>query len=119
MDSFGHVNNACFLTYFEEARISFMNELVGYQYDWSKRGLILGRAEVDFRLPAHFRDEIFVYVWCPKIGTKSFALDYEVVKLEDGKEITLANGKSVVVMYDYTKNASIEVPEEWKKLLLP
>jgi acyl-CoA thioester hydrolase len=117
MDTFGHVNNACYLTYFEEARVNFLNGLMGYDYDWSKQGVILARAEVDFVFPAFFRDEIYIYTRCSKTGTKSFTLEYKMVKVVEGKEEVLANSISVIVMYDYEQKKSIEVPEEWKAKL--
>lgn len=117
MDTFGHVNNACYLTYFEEARVGYMNELVGWTYDWSKQGIILARTEVDYKFPADFKDEIYIYVHCSKTGTKSFTLDYTMVKLLNGLEEILATGKSVQVTYDYENRKSVVIPEEWKRLL--
>jgi acyl-CoA thioester hydrolase len=117
MDTFGHVNNACYLTYYEEARVAFMNELTGYDYDWSKTGIILARAEVDFVLPAFFRDEVYIFTQCTKTGTKSFTLEYKMVKVVDDKEVLLSKCVTVLVMYDYELSRSVEVPEEWKTLL--
>jgi acyl-CoA thioester hydrolase len=117
MDTFGHVNNACYLTYFEEARVAYMNELIGYDYDWSKTGIILARAEVDFVFPAFFRDEIYIYTHCSKVGTKSFALEYKMVKVNNGNETLLAKCISVQVMFDYELNKSIDLSAEWKKKL--
>src|SRR4051812_14599623 len=101
MDSFGHINNACYLTYFEEARISFMNSIVNWKYDWSSNGVIVARIEIDYVMPTNFRDEIYVYTSCSKIGTKSFTLEYKMVKMQDGKEVVLSKGNSVLVMFDY------------------
>ncbi len=117
MDSFGHVNNARYLTFFEEGRIGYLNELVGWNYDWSKNGVILASASVDFKLPTHFRDEVYMYVHCSKVGTKSFTLEYEMVKKVDELEIILATGSTVQVMYDYDKGKSVVIPDEWKNKL--
>jgi acyl-CoA thioester hydrolase len=114
MDSFSHVNNACYLTYFEESRIGYMNELVGWKYDWSKHGVIVARAEIDFKLPAFFKDEIYVYLGCSHIGTKSFTLDYKMVRINAGLEELLSTGKTVLVMYDYSTGQSIAIPDDWR-----
>jgi len=43
IDSFGHVNNAVYLTYFEIARIGYWKEIINW--DWSNTGIILGRSD--------------------------------------------------------------------------
>ena len=66
LDLFGHVNNAVYLTYYEEARVSYFDEVVGYDYDWSKEGVILARIEVDFLIPILFthRSLLFsIFIW--------------------------------------------------------
>jgi acyl-CoA thioester hydrolase len=117
MDSFGHINNARYLTYFEEARIKYLDDIINWKYDFSKTGIILARAEVDFKLPAHFKDEIIIYTRSSHFGNKSFTLEYKMVKTENSKEIILATAKSIVVMYDYETHTSIEVLEEWKSAI--
>jgi acyl-CoA thioester hydrolase len=117
VDAFGHVNNACYLTYIEEARIDFFEKVVGYDYDWSKEGVILARAEIDFIVPAHYKDQVYIRTSCRRIGTKSFDLAYEMYKMKEDKEILLCSGTTVIVMFDYDNNRSIPVPEEWRKLL--
>ncbi|MBK9524941.1 MAG: acyl-CoA thioesterase [Bacteroidetes bacterium] len=51
VDAFGHVNNACYLTYIEEARVSYFEEVVDWSHDWSTKGIIIAKAEIDFILP--------------------------------------------------------------------
>ena len=118
IDAFGHVNNAVHLTYFEQARVSYFNEVLGWDYDWSKEGVIVARSEVDYILPIHFRDSLSVYTWCNRIGTKSFDISYQVIKTDDaGKESLMAAGVTVMVSFDYKNRKSIEVPESWKAQL--
>ena len=50
-----------------------------------------------------------------RLGTKSFSLEYEV--RADGRLV--AEGRSVLVAYDYAKHEAIPVPAEWRKLLTP
>jgi acyl-CoA thioester hydrolase len=114
MDAFGHVNNAKYLTYFEEARIKYLDDIISWHYGWSKEGIIMARAEVDFLLPATFKDKISILTRCSHIGNKSFTLEYKMVKNEAVKEIVFAYAKTVVVMYDYEKNSSIPIPDNWK-----
>lgn len=114
MDAFGHINNARYLTYFEEARIKFLDDVIDWKYGRSTVGIILARAEVDFRYPAHFKDKVLIYTHCDHIGTKSFVLEYRMIKREGNGDTVLAEARTVIVMYDYEKKSSIEIPDSWK-----
>ncbi len=118
LDLFGHVNNAVYLTYFEEARVAYFNEVVGYDYDWSTEGVILARFEIDFIIPVHFKDEVYIRTSCCRMGNKSFDLAYELFLIKEEKEIMLASATSVMVMYNYKEKKSILVSEEWKVKLI-
>ncbi len=117
IDAFDHVNNAHYLTYIEQARIQYFNEIVGWDYNWSKRGIILAKATVDFIRPVLLTDKVYVYTRCNRIGNKSFDLQYRIVKIEEEKEILLSDATTVMVAYDYELQKSIEVPKEWKDLM--
>ncbi len=114
LDLFGHVNNAVYLTYYEEARVLYFDQVVGYDYDWSMEGIILARFEVDFIRPVHFKEDVFIRLKCSRIGSKSFDLVYEMFSLKGDKEILLSSATSVMVMYDYKAKESILVTEEWR-----
>ena len=117
VDAFRHVNNANYLTYIEIARVKYFDEIVGWQYDWSKRGIILAKAEIDFIIPIEMRDEISVYVRCSRLGNKSFDLEYRIVRMFKGQEQLMADAVTVMVAFDYDEKKSIEVPEEWRQVI--
>ena len=108
VDAMGHVNNAVFLTYIEEARIAYL-----LRFDAGVTDMILARAEIDFRAPLCAHDEIEIGVRPAAIGTKSFELEYEV---RSGAAVA-AQAKTVIVSYDYESGRSIELPESWKEAL--
>jgi acyl-CoA thioester hydrolase len=118
VDAFGHVNNAHYLTYFEQARVKYFDEVVGWKYDWSKQGIILARVEINYVRPVLFRDEVVIMTRCSRIGNKSFDMEYRLVKIDDGKEILLADGITVMVAFDYGSKLSIPIPDEWKKVMV-
>ena len=113
VDAFGHANNAHYLTYFEQARVKYFDDIMGWKYDWSRQGIILARAEINYKEPVLFRDDLFIMTHCSRIGKKSFDLDYLVIKKSNEQEIVLAEGKTVMVAYDYDAGESIAVPEKW------
>lgn len=48
-------------------------------------------AQVHFRRPARFEDEIDVFVACPRVGTSSFDLDFELHNAEGETVARIAN----------------------------
>jgi acyl-CoA thioester hydrolase len=110
LDGMGHVNNAVFLTYLEQARFHFL-ERVGLARVEDEPPLILARVEIDFRSPAGFGDDVEIGVRAGRIGTKSFELEYEL-RADDR---LVGEGKSVLVGFDYTRGESVEIPGQWRK----
>ena len=84
LDAFGHVNNATYLVYAQEAR-----------YAWSKMlEMVVARAEVDFVAPIYTGDfYLDIEIWVNKIGNSSFGLTYE---MKNGDE-SVARVKTVQV----------------------
>lgn len=115
VDAFKHVNNANHFTYLELARVKYFDDVAGQEMNWSKQGIILANAKIDYILPILFKDKIFVYTKCARIGNKSFELVYIVVREENGKESIVAEASTILVCYDYEKEISIPMPEKWKK----
>lgn len=113
IDSMGHVNNAVYLSYFENARMHYFAHLVGRTWDWKKDGIVLLRNEIDYVKPVllHHRPKIEVRV--DHIGTKSFSMSYE---LKVDGEIH-CKGVSVLVAFDYTTQKSVEIPSDMRAAL--
>ena len=112
LDGMGHVNHAVFLTYMETARLAYFKSL-GLGPDNPLEGLILARAEVDFRSPIELGEQVEVGNRVGQIGTKSFVLEQEVHA--DGR--LAAEGKFVLVAYNYTTGSSHELSDEWRERL--
>jgi acyl-CoA thioester hydrolase len=117
IDAFGHVNNANFLTYFEQARIKYFDDVVDWNYDLSKRGVVVARAEINYILPVRFRDQIVIHTSCSRIGNKSFDLQYRAFRIKEKQELLVADGITVMVAYDYAEGSAIEILADWKKAL--
>lgn len=118
IDVMGHVNNAVYLSYFEQARMAFFSSLIGNDWDWGKHGVLLARNEVDYLRPVLLNDEVRIRTKCEQVGTTSLVFTYEVfAKSGNGEEERAARGKSVLVCFDYQMKRKIEVPEFWRERL--
>jgi acyl-CoA thioester hydrolase len=112
LDPLGHVNNAVFLTYIEQARVAFLSE-VGAATVLEDMNLIVARVEIDFKAPVRFGQEVEISVRATRFGTKSFDLDYEL--RVDGEVV--AEAKSVQVAYDYDRREAMPLPADWREKL--
>lgn len=112
VDMLGVVNNACYLTYLEEARVAFFRHLdVGLA-----ERVILARSEVDYRGPGRLGDDVRVHLWVDEIGESSFTLAYEV---RAGAERRLADARTVQVHYDYAEGAPRALTTATREALSP
>ena len=103
-DAMGHVNNAVYSTYLEEARIGVLGDLISF---------ILARVEIDFRAELRMGEEVEVRTRCSRIGTKSFDLEHVI----SARDRIVAEAKSVLVSYDYERGESVDVPAELRARL--
>jgi len=112
LDPMGHVNNAVFLTYIEQARVAFLAE-VGAATGLEDMNIIVARVEIDFKAPVRLGQEVEISVRATRFGTKSFDLDYEL--RVDGDVV--AEAKSVQVAYDYARREAVPLPTDWREKL--
>jgi acyl-CoA thioester hydrolase len=110
LDPMGHVNNAVFLTYIEQARVVYLSQ-VGAATGLEEMNIIVARVEIDFKAPVRLGQEVEVSVRASRLGTKSFDLDY--VLRVDGEVV--AEARSVQVAYDYERREPVALPQEWRE----
>jgi acyl-CoA thioester hydrolase len=114
LDAMGHVNNAVYLTYLEQARLTFLQGL-GLVRGVGMPEMILARVEIDFRDQIGPGDEVEIGVRTARVGAKSFELEH---RFEVAGRL-VADARSVLVSYDYERQRSIPVPDEWRRALAP
>jgi acyl-CoA thioester hydrolase len=96
VDGYGHVNNAVFLTYLEEARDEWLERALGADGDaWD---YVIARVEVDFRRELRLADDRIVSrCSLHSLGTSSVRTREELVTL-DGE--VAAEAEAVLVARD-------------------
>ena len=111
IDMMGHVNNAVYITYFENARAGYWRVLGA----WAGRPestYVLARAECDYRNPATLDDELGCHIKVTRFGRTSFAFQYLLRDEKSGRIIV--EGRSVQVMYDYDQRKPRLLDDELK-----
>ncbi|MFV1985411.1 MAG: acyl-CoA thioesterase [Thiohalomonadales bacterium] len=114
IDTMGHVNNAAYLQYFEQARIEWFTQTIGSEWDWKTAGFVLARNEIDYKQPLLLHDKAIVETSVENIGIKSFTLCYNVIKKQKDLDLLVASGKSVLVCFDNKTQKTKPIPEEWR-----
>ena len=115
IDAMGHVNNAIYLNYFEQARMQFFEDSIGSDWDWKKDGIVLARNEVDYIQPILLDDKVFIDTKIDSMGNKSLTISYEIYTFRDKVRASFARGKSIIVCYDYKSRTTVEVPVLWRE----
>ena len=101
MDAYGHVNNVTWLEYLQEARVDmFFTHAPQRGTDKLAEGVVVARAEIDYKLPLVFRPEpVRIEMWVSRVGAAAFTVEYEVLDLHEG------GGRTV-----YARAATVLVP---------
>lgn len=108
-DMMGHVNNAVYLSYFEQSRMFSFAQLLGTEWDYQKQGILLVKNEIVYLKPIFLHDNPEISLHLIEIGEKSFTFGYEVKV--DGELRT--TGSSKLVCFDFKLNSSVKVYPEF------
>lgn len=113
-DALGHVNNAVYFTYFEQARL-VMGERLGFRRALDYLGLILVHAACDYKAQVVFGEELEVTVGIVALGRTSFTCEFEVRKVDDGTLVS--TGRSVQAVFDYEAERTTPMPPSFRAIL--
>lgn len=111
-DMYQHVNNAVYLTYFEEARGHYWRALRGERFEGFD--FIIAEITCTYRSPAKLAEALVIRVAVEAVGTKSFTLAY-AIEGPDGRLV--ATGRSVQVVYDHAEGRSLPLDPAVRALL--
>lgn len=118
LDSYGHVNNAVYLTYLEEGRILFFKDRVGDRWDWDRHGILLVKHEINYRVPLLLHDEAQLELFVTKVGGKSFEVGFKISKKNNkGEWMLCTHGLTTAVCFDHKNQITTAIPEDWKEIL--
>ena len=102
MDSFGHVNNANYVTYIEDARIIFFKRC---GINTHEKSLIVASMKIDYLNQLQHPNHLLIGQKISRLGSKSFDIE-SVVFNKDGLK-PLARSTVTCVCYDYNEDKSL------------
>jgi acyl-CoA thioester hydrolase len=109
VDALGHVNNAVYLTYLEQARVRYF-EVVGLGFG-TDAGMILAEITCTYRSPLSLSEQVTVWMRVSEFRNSSFIVEYRIAG-GDGR--LAATARSVQVCYDYEANHAVPIPDRWR-----
>lgn len=117
LDIMGHVNNAVYLSWLEQARLEAM-EALGYPLEAliARRWMAtVARIEIDYRSEARFGDEIRISTEPERVGRTSLTLRHRLER--DGDPEELVADARVVLVWLGPDGRPAPVPEEVREAL--
>ncbi|PKL83239.1 MAG: acyl-CoA thioesterase [Ignavibacteriae bacterium HGW-Ignavibacteriae-3] len=117
LDAMRHVNNAIYLTYLEEARISYFNDLFSLKTENLDYEAVVARIEIDYIRPIMLGDAVEVYTRISKLGIKSVDVEHIIAVREGEKLIKAAASFTKLVYFDYKNKTTKEIAEEVRKTI--
>jgi acyl-CoA thioester hydrolase len=116
LDAMRHVNNVAFLTFFEDARIQYVSELIGSDPVTRRSfGFIFAECRINYRAPAFYDEEIRTCIRPGEVRRSSARLEFAMFAVGDDR--LLAEGYGTLVGYDYAAGRATPLPESFKTAL--
>lgn len=125
LDAYGHVNNARFLTLFEEARVALM--FVGGRASGVgsfAEGVVIARHEIDYLRPVEYpmapapaegTPRVRIELWVEDLRYSRFTLGYELFD----RGALASRASSVLVPFDLAAGRPRRLTEREREFLLP
>lgn len=109
LDPMDHVNNAIYVTYVEQARAEWYEDVVGITL--GEADTVLAHLEVDYHRPIELGEVVEVRMRTEELGESSIPMTYEL--RVDGE--LAATAETIQVTFDRETGESVPIPEEWRQ----
>ncbi len=111
LDLYGHVNNARYLEFLEEARWGFLETGAGLQW-WQDQGLgfVVASITINYRRPAGMGTDLEIRSRMVRIGGRSAVIHQDVVNLGTGELAADADVTFVIVSLETGRPVALDGP---------
>ncbi|MCX6640776.1 MAG: thioesterase family protein [bacterium] len=118
LDGYGHVNNAVFFNYYEQARVEYLEQRgLSFGSLWSEGYIfVIARAEIDYIEPLTISDKIEIVGEVTEKGNSSITIQQKIYRLPDRSLVS--RGKFIAVFLDRKTMQPANVPESFQKEFL-
>jgi acyl-CoA thioester hydrolase len=112
LDLFGHVNNVAFFRYIQAARVRYCDIIGLGSLNNTEFGFIVASTHCDFKKPLDYPGQITVHTKVEAVGKTSISLNHVI---SNSKDEVVAEGRDVLVVFDYKKREKAVVSKELMK----
>ena len=115
VDSFGHVNNTIYFSFYDLGKTTYFDELKKKFPALSEIAAVIVSAQADFLSPVFMDEQIAVQTSVTEIGNKSFKMLQQVINTETNEVKCVC--RTIMVGFDKKSNNSQPIPDEWKSAI--
>ncbi|MDT8438472.1 MAG: thioesterase family protein [Wenzhouxiangellaceae bacterium] len=117
VDSFGHVNNAVFLSYLEQCRSEWMSSVPSHWQD-GDTGPVVAAVHINYRRPLYWPGQAVVTLKPASPGRSSIKLESEIRSAPDesGKTVQYADATVTLVWIEKKSGESVPLPSAIREL---
>lgn len=109
MDSMGHVNNAKYISYLEEARVRWLLTVPGVSMT-DRIAPVVAANNINYKRPLTWPNDIVVELYVDRLGSSSVTIGHRIVDQKD-PGVLYSDGNVVVVWMDTQTGRSAALPE--------
>lgn len=110
LDTLNHVNNAIFSTYYEEARIQFIQEVPELAGQLSQGfSFVLARLSIDFVKPITFPSDILIGSGIKELGNSSIT-SFQAIYIKESQELASV-AEASGVWFNLERQRPSRIPE--------
>ncbi|MEA9897093.1 thioesterase family protein [Xanthomonas campestris pv. raphani] len=109
MDSMGHVNNAKYISYLEEARVRWMLGVEGVAMT-DRIAPVVAATNVNYKRPLVWPNDILVELFVERLGSSSVTIGHRILDQKD-EGVLYSDGNVVVVWIDTHTGKSASLPD--------
>lgn len=114
IDPFQHVNNVSQQMYFDVGKVEFYEKILGEEVLLNDLRIVTVSTSTSYLAQVRLHDRVRVTTTCETVGNKSLTLFQQ---LYAGDRLC-TESRSVMVVFHFTLQQSVAVPEAWRERLL-
>lgn len=109
LDTNRHVNNAVYVSYLEQGRAEYFDDVIGVPL--AEAEVALANLEVEYAVPIAYGEGVTVHTRVPALGTSSFPIE-SVIETDRG---VAATAEATIVAFDPDTESARPLPERWRE----
>lgn len=118
-DLIGHLNNAKYQTFLEDARITYFKEVIGANKDNWKFNSVVSSITINFIKPIEYGDDIKLYTRFLNFNTKTHEVHNLFIRAnkENNTEEIVCKANTIMAGFDYDTKQPKDLPDYYIELV--